>query len=89
MPHDWLYWCGCGKCRKIAEPGRDQAQSRQQAISDFIWQFTADIANRLAEEGIKGTVTQMAYSPYDRIPKCAIPGNVAVQLAVMGPGRHD
>ena len=89
MPHDWLYWCGCGKCRKIAEPGRDQTQSRQQAVSDFIWQFTADIANRLAEEGIKGTVTQMAYSPYDRIPKCAIPGNVAVQLAVMGPGRHD
>ena len=31
----------------------------------------------------------MAYLPYDRIPKCDIPQNVAVQVAVTGPGKND
>ncbi len=90
MTQDWLYWCGCGKCRGIAPAGRGKSYGENsQAVSNFIWQFTAEIANRLAEEGIPGTVTQMAYPPYDKIPECDIPRNVAVQVAVTGPGKSD
>ena len=90
MTQDWLYWCGCGKCRGIAPAGRGKSYGQNsQAVSNFIWRFTAEIANRLAKEGIPGTVTQMAYPPYDKIPDCDIPRNVAVQIAVTGPGKSD
>ena len=90
MTQDWLYWCGCETCRKIAPAGRDKAyRENSQAVSNFMWQFTADFANRLRKEGISGTVTQMAYPPYDKIPECDIPQNVAVQVAVTGPGKSD
>ena len=90
MTQDWLYWCGCEKCRRISPPGRDEAyKENRQAVSDFMWQFTADLANRLKKEGVPGIITQMAYLPYDKIPKCDIPQNVAVQVAVTGPGKND
>lgn len=24
MTQDWLYWCGCEKCRRVSPPGRDR-----------------------------------------------------------------
>ena len=91
MPPDWLYWCGCEKCRKIAEPGRGKIYSdpkQRQAVSNFMWGFTAEIAERLKKEGIKGGVAQMAYSPYDKIPDFDLPDNIRVQVAVLGLGAN-
>lgn len=89
MPQDWMYWCNCEKCRKIAPGGRDAAYSDpkyRQAISDFMWQFTSEIAERLAKEGFDCVINQMAYSPYDKIPNVKLAPNVQVQVAVNGLG---
>ena len=87
-PQDWLYWCGCEKCRKIAAPGRTviyKDRREQQKVSDYIWQFTADLANRMKREGVPGKLVQVAYIPYNLPPKCEIPDNVQVAVAVF-PG---
>ncbi len=87
-PQDWLYWCGCEKCRKIAAPGRTviyKDRKEQQKVSDYIWQFTADLANRMKKEGVPGKLVQLAYMPYNLPPKCEIPDNVQVAVAVF-PG---
>ena len=46
---------------------------------------TVDVANRLKAEDIKGTITQMAYTPYRSVPEIAIPDNVAVMVCCNGP----
>ena len=90
MAQDWLYWCGCEKCAKIAEVGRGKIYSdpkQSQAVSDCIWEFTAGIANRLKKEGVlKGCISNMAYRPYRDVPKCDLPDNVRVMVAVNGLG---
>ena len=88
MPVDWLYWCCCAKCTKIA-PGERVYQTdpaAAQAISTYVWKYTSDIARRLKSENIDGIVTQMAYGALKKIPECDIPENVSVQLAVNGLG---
>ena len=89
MPQDWMYWCNCEKCRKIAPGGRDEVYSNpkyRQAVSDFMWRFTSEIAERLAKEGFDCVINQMAYSPYDNVPNGKIAPNVQVQVAVNGLG---
>lgn len=88
MPVDWLYWCCCDKCSKVAPGAREYTTNptSAKAISSYIWKYTADIANRLRKENIKGTVTQMAYGALKHVPECDIPDNVSVQLAVNGLG---
>jgi len=88
MTQDWFYWCGCEKCAKTAKVGRNYGKDNQ-ARSDYMWGFTSEIANRLTRDGVKGVVTQMAYLPYDLVPKCDIPQNVLVQLGVTGPGKKN
>ncbi len=79
MPQDAMYPCRCDKCKKYFAGG-------DQAMSEFIWGFTADIANRLKKNGVPGKVTMMAYPPYRSIPKTVdIPDNVMVMTAVRGP----
>ncbi len=91
MPQDWFYWCGCEACRKIARPGRDYLKSPEEmrAISKVMWDFTTEIADRLDREGVHGTITQMAYMPYDFIPEGRIARNVRVKVAVNGLGDND
>ena len=88
MPVDWLFWCHCEKCTKIAPGGRGYQTDPQaaQAISNAVWKYTSDIARRLTRENINATVTQMAYGALKRLPECEIPKNVSVQLAVNGLG---
>ncbi|MBO5724317.1 MAG: hypothetical protein J6S58_05750, partial [Lentisphaeria bacterium] len=77
MPQDWLYWCCCARCAKIA-PGARVYQNdpkAAQAISNFLWKHTADVARRLKKEKIDAVVTQMAYGSLDRLPECDIPEN--------------
>ena len=86
-PVDSLFWCGCEKCRQIALPYREfyKDPAEMQKVSDYIWQVTADMANRLKAEGVPGKLIQLAYSPYNLPPKCEIPDNVQVAVAVF-PG---
>ena len=84
MPQDAMHWCQCDKCRKIAEPDNRATLAGRQAISNFMFRFTAEIANRLTKDGIDCFITQMVYLPYDQIPDCDIPKNVLLQLAVNG-----
>ena len=89
MPQDWMYWCNCEKCRKIAPGGREEAYSNpkyRQAISNFMWKFTSEIAERLTKDGFDCTINQMAYSPYDMVPDVKLAPNVQVQVAVNGLG---
>ncbi len=79
MPQDSLYPCRCPKCKKYFDGG-------DQAMSEFIWGFTADIAKRVKQQGVAGKLTMMAYSSYRNIPKTVeIPDNVMVMTAVRGP----
>lgn len=90
MPQDWLYWCACEKCRIIAEPGRGKIYSTdRQVVSDFVWSFVSEVAARLTKEGVTGTITMMAYTPYDLVPSMSIAPNVAVQVAVNGLGSDS
>ena len=77
MPQDGMLKCQCEKCKAQREKNPDWD-------SEFVWQMTADFANRLKAEGVKGQVTQMAYGYLVRIPDCDIPPEVPVQLAIMG-----
>ena len=84
MPQDSYYRCHCDKCAKRFGTGVNYA-------TEFMWQFTADIANRLKKEGVPGKVTQMAYRPYRSVPKTVeIPDNVSVMVAEIGPwGQYN
>ncbi|MBR2374061.1 MAG: DUF4838 domain-containing protein, partial [Lentisphaeria bacterium] len=92
MAQDWFYWCGCDVCKKIAEPGRNKIykdMKHHQAVSNNVWQFTADVANAIKKAKLPGIITQMAYLPYDLIPECDIPDNVKVMVAVAGKGGNS
>ena len=84
MPQDSYYRCRCEKCKPRFGTGVNYA-------TEMMWQFTADIANRLKREGIPGTVTQMAYRPYRSVPQTVdIPDNVSVMVAEIGPwGQYN
>ena len=84
MPQDSMHWCQCEECRKIATPENWLTPEGRQAISNFMFRFTSEIANRLTQDGIQCYVTQMVYLPYDAIPDCDIPKNVLLQVAVNG-----
>ena len=89
MPQDSMHWCQCDECRKIVEPGKRTTPEGRQAISNFMFRFTAEIADRLTRDGIDGYLTQMVYVPYDMLPDCEIPKNVLLQLAVNGTVDRD
>lgn len=84
MPQDGMYWCRCEKCRAVCDPKEAFTPKGRQAISNFMFRFTSEIAERLTKEGVDGVVTQMAYLPYDLVPDCKIPKNVLIQVAVNG-----
>ena len=83
-PDDGMYWCRCEKCRKICGPGQQTTPEGRQAISNFMFRFTAEIANRLIKEGIKGYLKQSVYSPYNMVPDCKIPPNVVLSISANG-----
>ena len=92
MPQDYFYWCGCEKCSKIAPVGRGSIFTdikAQNVVGECIWDFTAEIAERLTKAGVKGTITQMSYLPYNNIPERKLPPNIDVQAAVKGLGRPE
>ena len=91
MPQDALFWCCCEKCAKIGLGGKAYFKDQKTSanINHFLWQMTADIANRLTSEGIDGIVTQMPYGLMKPLPDIALPSNISVQLAVKGMGKPE
>ena len=87
---DWQYWCGCEKCAKIAEVGRGKIYSdpkHRQAVSDFMWNFTSEIAERLEKEGVQNyKITQHVYPPMDKVPAKPIHKNVKVEICLNAKG---
>ena len=87
---DWLYWCGCEKCRKFADGGRGKVYSdpkQRRAASNFMWDFTSEIAERLEKEGIRDfCITQHVYPPMDIVPDRKIHPNVTVEACVTAKG---
>ena len=88
-PQDWLYWCGCEKCRKIATPGRGAIYSdpaQRQNVSNFMWKMASEFGFRLKKEGVKGYICQSVYPPFNLIPECEIPDNIRIMSCVFGRG---
>lgn len=80
MPNDGMYLCRCPKCWKVYSTGNPKL------ISEKIWQWKVDLANRMIKEKIPGYLTSMAYTPYKDIPESVeFPKNLIVMLAVHGP----
>ena len=86
---DWFYWCGCEKCSKIAEGGRGKIYSdpvHRRAVSNFMWEFTSEIAARLEKENIDGYITQHVYPPMDIVPDKKIHHKVMIEACVTAKG---
>ena len=81
MSQDGMGPCRCAECQK-----RYDFSKSPNYATEFIWSNTVAMANRLVAEGVKGKLTQMAYSPYRAVPKTVeIPENVLVMVAEYGP----
>lgn len=97
MPQDWFYYCCCPECAKLARGARyyqdgkpeDERMKTADALNEMLWKFSADFARRLANEGIEGCITQMAYSPLREPPRCELPENMEVMVAVPGQAHHN
>ena len=81
MPEDGLQMCHCKACQATIAR---EAKGRYWA-TPLVWRNTADIAQRLIDEGVEGTITQMAYSDYRGLPDFDLPTNIIVQVAENGP----
>ena len=81
MPNDGMHKCFCALCQAEYAKARDASDY----ADDFIWRKVAEVGNRLKADGVKGTVTMMAYRPYVGVPNVDIPDNVAVMVCNNGP----
>lgn len=80
MPEDGYSECFCPNCQKVYDKTKPNAYA-----GNLMWGLTAEIASRLQREGVKGDVTQMAYTPYGYAPDFQLPSNIQVMVAVNGP----
>ena len=80
MGQDGFQPCLCDGCQAAYSK-----TDRDQYATELVWSRTAALANRLLREGVKGTLTQMAYPPYRHVPGCDIPTNVLVMVSERGP----
>ena len=81
MPNDGMHPCFCEKCQVEYAKAKDPVNY----ANEFIWRRVADLGNRLKRDGVKGTLTMMAYTPYRNVPDVDIPDNVAVMVCNNGP----
>jgi len=55
-----------------------------------VWRFTCRIAQRLKDEKVPNArIIMLAYTPYDIVPDCEIPDNVAMTIAVFPAIQSD
>ena len=81
MPDDGFRPCPCARCQAAYE----KEKGSNGYASSLIWGFAAEVGNRLKAEGVNGSITMMAYSPYRSLPDFEIPSNVKVMVAEYGP----
>ena len=79
MPQDGYMACRCAACQSAYKKG-----DRNYA-SELVWGAVVRMANRLKAEGVPGSLSMMAYVPYQRIPDFPIPDNVEVMVSKPGP----
>lgn len=79
MPEDGFCECFCPACQAAYD------KKTPSYANELIWGLTAEIGRRLIADGVRGGVTQMAYSPYKDVPKVDLPPNVDVMVAAAGP----
>ena len=79
MPQDGMQACQCEKCQAAYN------KKEFHYATELIWGRTVELANRLKQAGVDIRLTQMAYTPYRRIPDIDIPDNVDVMVAEGGP----
>ena len=79
MPQDGMVACRCEKCQSAYRT------NEFHYATELIWGRTVELANRLRKAGVDIRLTQMAYTPYRRIPDIEIPDNVDVMVAEGGP----
>ena len=83
MPQDGFQPCQCAECR-----GAYRTNELHYA-TELIWGRTVELANKLKTAAPDIRITQMAYTPYRRIPDFDIPDNVDVMVAEGGPWTVD
>ena len=79
MPEDSFQGCWCADCQAAYD------RKKKHYADRLIWGFTAKVARRLKADGVSGTITQMAYTPYGDVPEVDLPDNVLVIVAQPGP----
>lgn len=79
MPQDGFRPCQCPSCK--AQYNTNEVQY----ASELIWGKTAELARKLKKTCPDIRLTQMAYTPYRRVPALDIPDNVDVMVAEGGP----
>lgn len=79
MPNDSQYACQCERCKAQYKVGD------RNYMTELVWGYTRDIAQRLIDEKVPGCVAQMAYAEYSRVPDFDLPTNVMVMVAKTGP----
>ena len=82
MPNDAMPPCQCEKCQAAYVAAADP----KHPARELIWGYTKYVADKIAERGAKGFVTQMVYAQYGGMPpEMDIPPNVYVMVAGGGP----
>lgn len=85
MPQDGFYACQCDKCKAAYE----DEKGREGKASKLVWGTVNGWAKRMKAEGVKGTLSMMAYWPYRMIPEEPIEDNILVMLAQRGPWQSQ
>jgi len=81
MPQDSFAGCLCERCKARYR----RIPGDRNYATELIWGVVSNLASRLTAEGVDGTLTMMAYSPYGRVPDFSLPPNVEVMVARTGP----
>jgi len=79
MPQDGYLACRCDACQAAYKKGE------RNYASELVWGAVARMAHRLKKDGVPGSISMMAYVPYQRIPDFDIPDNVEVMVSKPGP----
>ena len=79
-PEDCLLPCQCERCK--AAYRHDLGSS---FMTDLIWGFTKEIAERIAADGFDAVLSQSSYSNWLEPPDFDLPANISVETCATGP----
>ena len=85
-PDDSYLSCKCPVCRKIYIDENGNEDRRK--LSDFMWNFYADVANAVKKAGVNGYVAAWSYNPTLTEPPMELPDNVLLVVCARGPWSY-